>query len=51
MEGDFKTILYHAIVSTILKWQTFKLLGWIQNLHLSVWAHKVLYAHTSSKDE
>jgi hypothetical protein len=36
IERDLESIIFNSIVSTILKWQKFKLLSWMQNLHQSV---------------
>jgi hypothetical protein len=33
IEDDLETIFYNAIASTIPKWQTFKLLRWVQVLN------------------
>jgi hypothetical protein len=44
IEGDFDAIRFNLIASTILKWQTFKLLRWNQNLHQSKRDYKIVYA-------
>jgi hypothetical protein len=36
VEGDLDAILRNPVTSTISKWQTFKLLRWMQNLNQSV---------------
>jgi hypothetical protein len=51
IEGDLDAVLYNPLISTIPKWQTFKLLRWMQNLHQSTWEHEILYTDRSSKDE
>jgi hypothetical protein len=33
IEGDLDAILFNGVVAIITKWQTFKLLRWVQNLH------------------
>jgi hypothetical protein len=35
-------IFFTAVGATIAKW-TFRLMRWMQNLHHSMWGHKILY--------
>jgi TRAP-type mannitol/chloroaromatic compound transport system permease small subunit len=42
-------VVYNAVAATILKWHTFKLLRWMQNLYQSTWVHDILYAGRSSE--
>jgi hypothetical protein len=51
IESDLDAVLFNPVPSTIPKWQTFKLLRWMKNLHQSTWDHKILYTDRSSKDE
>jgi hypothetical protein len=39
IEGDFDSIIFNPVASTIQKWRTFKLLRWMQNLHYVTWYH------------
>jgi hypothetical protein len=50
-EDDLDVTLFNPVTSTIAKWQTLKLLKWMQNLHQSTWDREILYADRSSKDE
>jgi hypothetical protein len=50
IEGDLGAILTF-VASTISKWQTFRLMRWMQNLHQSTWDHIILYTDKSSKGE
>jgi hypothetical protein len=36
--------LHNNVTSTIQKWQTFKLLSFMENLHQSTWDHDILYS-------
>jgi hypothetical protein len=40
IECDPDAIIFNPIASTILKWRTFKLLRWMQNLHQSALGYK-----------
>jgi hypothetical protein len=51
IEDDLDAVLFNPVPSTIPKWQTFKLLRWMQNLHQSTSEHEILYTDGSSKDE
>jgi hypothetical protein len=44
IEVELYTILCNPVASTILEYQTFRLLRWVQNLHQSVWDHDILCA-------
>jgi hypothetical protein len=35
-EGDLDAVLINLVTSTIPKWRTFKILRWMQNLHVNV---------------
>jgi hypothetical protein len=43
IEDDLDSILFNAVASTIPKWRTFKLLGWVQLLNRLVDLDKILY--------
>jgi hypothetical protein len=43
IEDDLDSILFNAVASTIQKWRTFKLLGWVQLLNRLVDLDKILY--------
>jgi hypothetical protein len=51
IEGDLDAIIFNAVAATIPKWQTFKLVRWMQNLHQSTYDHEILYSDRSSEDE
>jgi hypothetical protein len=51
IEDDLEAVLFNPVSSTITKWQMFKLLRWMQNLHQSMWDHEILYTDRFSKDE
>jgi hypothetical protein len=42
-EDDLDSILFNAVASTIPKWQTFKLLRWVQLLNQLVDLDEILY--------
>jgi hypothetical protein len=50
IEGDLNAIIFNPVASTILKWQTFILLRWMQNLRQSMQNHGILYTDRSSED-
>jgi hypothetical protein len=37
IEGDLVSMVFDLLASSVIKWQTFKLLRWVQNLHQSAW--------------
>jgi hypothetical protein len=41
IEDDLDVIIFNAITVIIPKWRTYKILGWIKNLHLSTQDHKM----------
>jgi hypothetical protein len=43
IEADLDSILFNAIASTTAKWQTFKLLRWMQLLNRLVDLDEILY--------
>jgi hypothetical protein len=51
IEGNLDTIIFDSIASTIPKWQTLKLLRWMQNFHQLMWDSTILYTDRSSEDE
>jgi hypothetical protein len=51
IESDLDAIIFNPVASTIPKWQTFKLLRWIQNFHQSVWDCVILYDDRSTFNE
>jgi hypothetical protein len=50
IEGDLNAIIFNPVASTILKWQIFILLRWMQKLHQSMQNHEILYTDRTSED-
>jgi hypothetical protein len=51
IEGDLDNIICNAVDSITPKWQTFKLLRWMQNFHQSKWYHEILHPDRYSEDK
>jgi hypothetical protein len=51
IEDDLDSTFFNPIASTILKWQTFQLLTYMQHLHQSVLDYEILYPARPLRDE